>query len=440
MSRSALKKTDILPGTFDFIKKLKVGKLLSVLILFSLFSGCASIPVSKVEKVSIDSFPAYRMPDGTKILPKSADKTIPDSDILKLNREIKSLLDDKINRVRDPEKRLSRLSEILVQKISYDMVNDRFGVKTAQETFDTGTGNCLSFSNLFVAMARYAGLNARFQEIPTVPNWTRQGEVLFFTRHIGASVDIYGSDDHVIDLRISEEVEHVIWIRASRSRYILYLSGLEPYEAEVNPHSARPIPDQRAFAQYYSNIGSQHLVEGNSAEAFRYYVKAVKTDPRSSLAWSNLGVLYSKNRQFEAAEASYLQGLGVTRGLKDTSAQTIMNNMASLYYKTGDTEKAAFYKAQVASFREKNPYFKYAAAKRAYYDASYEKSVKNFKSAIRLKDDEPLFYYGLTLAYLKMGETEKAKKNIEKAMRYSWDDEKKRYYKWVLDRLVNGEP
>jgi tetratricopeptide (TPR) repeat protein len=406
--------------------------------VFGLLSGCASIPVPRVEKVPIDHFQAYDMPDGIRISPESVDDAIPDVDILAIDHEIRSMLDDTVAKISAPVLRLEALNEILIRTLRYDSVDDRYGIKTAQETFDTGTGNCLSFSNLFVAMARYVGLNAEFQEIPTLPNWTREGEVLFFTRHIGASVDIYKPYDHVIELHTSREAELVVWSSSSRSRYILHPSGLDRYAPELNPYSARPIPDHRAFAQYYSNIGSRHLVEGNRAEAFRYYVKAIKTDPQSSFAWSNLGVLYTKNRQFEAAEAAYLQGFGVTRGLKDTSVLTIMNNMASLYDRIGDTEKAAFYEKQVASFREKNPYFKYAAAITAYYDAFYEESVKHFKDAIRLKDDEHLFYYGLALAYLKMDETEKAKENIDRAIRYTWDDEKKGYYRRVLERLVNS--
>ena len=443
MDSKSYRKTGQLRAVSQLSVKMERGRIPTAFFIFiwiavfGLLSGCASMPIPRVEKIPIDDFQAYDMPDGTRIYPESADDAVPDVDILAINHEIRSMLDDKVVKIRAPKLRMEALNEILIQTVRYDTVDDRYGVKTAQEAFDTGSGNCLSFSNLFVAMARYVGLNAKFQEIPTVPNWTREGEVLLFTRHIGASVDIYKPNDHMIDLRTSGEVRIVVWGRSSRSRYIFYPSGLDPNAPEVNPYSAHPIPDHRAFAQYYNNVGSRHLVEGNSAEAFRYYVKAVKTDPQSSLAWSNLGVLYSKNRQFEAAEAGYLQGLGVTRGLKDASVLTIMNNLASLYDKTGDTEKAAFYKKQVASFREKNPYFRYATGKTAYYDAFYEKSVKYFKDAIRLKDDEHLFYYGLALAYLKMGETEKAKKNIERAMRNSWDDEKKGYYKGVLDRLVN---
>jgi Flp pilus assembly protein TadD len=404
--------------------------------VFSLFSGCASIPIPKVEKVPIDRFQAYNMPDGTKIHPASINDVIPDVDILAINHEITSMLDDIIIKIRNPKKRMEALKEILIQKVQYDTVDDSYGVKTAQETFDTGSGNCLSFSNLFVAMARYTGFKTKYQEIPTLPNWTREGEVLFFTRHIGASIDVYQPNKNVIQLELSDENLYMI-VDSPFFSYIFAPSELDPYAPDVNLYSIHPIPDYRAFAQYYNNIGSQFVAEGNNAKAFQYFVKALIIDPQLSFAWSNLGVLYRRNGQFEAAEAAYFQGLAVTHGSRDSSMMIIMNNMANLYDDIGNTEKAAFYKDQVASFREKNPYYQYTAAKTAYYDALYETSIKHFKKAIRLKDDEHLFYYGLALAYLKMGDTKNAEKNIDKAIRYSRNEKKKAYYEQIRDKLDN---
>ena len=44
--------------------------------------------------------------------------------------------------------------------------------RTASETFRARRGNCLSFSNMFVAMARDVGLDVQFQEVEIPPDWT----------------------------------------------------------------------------------------------------------------------------------------------------------------------------------------------------------------------------------------------------------------------------
>ena len=143
--------------------------------------------------------------------------------------------------------------------------------------------------------------------------------------------------------------------------------------------------------------------------------------------------------QLDASEAAYFQGLAVTRDSRDLSILTIMSNLTNLYELKGDTEKALFYENQVASFREKNPYYKYVAARMAFLGEYYEMSIKRYKEAIYLKDDEHLFYYGLARAYQKTGNVKKAEKNMEKAIQHSWSDEKKAYYKKALNKLANRD-
>ena len=385
-----LKKTDNHICYHYFSKRWKGLRMLSVFFIFSLISGCASIPIPKVESMHVDMFPAYEMPDGTKIYPSSVDDTIPDVDVLAINDEIKDLINEEVKKIRDPQARLKMMSKILVQKISYDTMDDGYGVKTAQETFDTGTGNCLSFTNLFIAMARFAGFKSKFSEIPTLPNWIRDGEVLFFTRHIGASINVPNPAAQVIQLEVLDGRNRIITMDNS-IRYYFAPSELSPDISRLSTFRFTNITDNRAFAQYYNNIGSKNLAEGNIPEAYRYFIKAIKTDPELSFAWSNLGVVYRRNNQPDAAEAAYLQGFAVTQGSSDTSVLTIMNNLTNLYNTTGEKEKAELYKTRLASFREKNPYYQYVAGKTAYDEKLFEKSVGLFKKAISLKDDEHLF-------------------------------------------------
>ena len=430
----SLIKSENLVICFSFLKRSKEWILLSPFFISCLIYGCATVPLPEVETVHIDKFSPYIMPDGSKIYPASINETVPDIDILAINDEIKNLLDEHVKNIRNYKDRLERLSEILDQKVHYDTLDDIYGIKTAQETFDTGTGNCLSFSNLFIAMSRYAGFRSKFSEIPTLPNWTRDGEVLFFTRHIGASIDIPNYSTQIIQLELSENSNRVISVNNSM-RFYFAPSEMTRGTLRLNTFNFTTISDNRAFAQYYNNVGSKYLAEGNYPEAFRYFIKAIKTEPKLSFAWSNLGVIYRRNKQYTSAEAAYLQGLAVTQGSRDTSVLTIMNNLANLYDTTDDMEKADFYKTRVASFREKNPYYQYVAGKTAYYDSHFEKSVDLFKRAIRLKDDEHLFYYGLALAYLETGEIKKAEFNISRAIKYSLDIRSKTYYENFLDTI-----
>jgi hypothetical protein len=410
---------------------------LGAIVLLTMVAGCASNPLPRVPAVPVDQFEPYMSPGAGAIPPQSARSNVPDADILGLSREMKDLVDSSVATIRRPEKRLKALAGILAERVRYDTVSDKFGIKTARETFESGTGNCLSFSNMFIAMARYAGFKAQYQEIPTPPNWARNGEVLFFTLHIGAFVDISQQDNFTVQLYGGEGGRVGVW--STTMRYMFTPSELGYYSPEANPVSARPIPDHRAFAQYYNNIGAMHLADGDTIEAFQHFIKAVHVDPKLNFAWSNLGVAYSRNGQLVAAEEAYRQGLSVSRGVDDVSVMSIMGNMARLFRRTGNIEEADYFAGEVESFRQRNPYYHYAMAKNTFHEALYGESVRHFKKAIDRKDDDHLFHYGLALAYFKLGDLDKFEKSLGRAKHFAWDDETRAYYDRVWKTLSGSD-
>jgi Flp pilus assembly protein TadD len=409
--------------------------LLAMIAALFILSGCATFSSYNSTIVPVDQFPEYVNHNGSIISPKSVDGSIPDVDILALNGEMKFILDDLVVGIKNPEQRLNLLMKIVLNRVKYDTQDDKFGTKTAIETFESGTGNCLSFVNLFVSMARYVGLKSGFQDITTPPNWVKNGEALFITRHIGAFVDYIapGQTSYRIDFADGKSV--VVW---DNSNKFLFAPSIAAGMPEFNPRLVREIPDNRAFAQYYNNLGSKYLAGGMGSDSYRYFVKAVKIDPELSFAWSNLGVAYSRNNQIEAAEKAYMQALAINRGRDDTSAMSVMSNLAKLYKRIGNAKRAAFYENEVASFRNKNPYYHFSIGKVAYENGRYEESVKDFKEAIRKKEDEHLFHFALALSYFKLGDIDDAEKSLKKAKLYVWDTAEKDYYQQVLEDMLKN--
>jgi hypothetical protein len=62
----------------------------------------------------------------------------------------------------------------------------------ADEAFAARTGNCLTFSSLFIAMAREAGLEAWYQEIAIPPKWRAVNDTLLVSMHVNAVVEDNG--------------------------------------------------------------------------------------------------------------------------------------------------------------------------------------------------------------------------------------------------------
>jgi Flp pilus assembly protein TadD len=276
------------------------------------------------------------------------------------------------------------------------------------------------------------GLHSGYQDILTPPNWIKKGEALFVTRHIGAFVDFYvpGQRAYTIDYSGNKTV-----VVLDNMNSFLIAPSLDKEGYAVGTYSTITISDRRAFAQYYNNIGSQYLADGREGEAYRYFVKAIKADPELGFAWSNLGVVYSWNDQVDAAEKAYLQAVAINSSRDDTSLMTVMGNLAKLYSRTGRKEDAAFYENEVTSFRDKNPYYHFSLGSKAFDDGFIEESVKQFKDAIRKKDDEHLFYYALAISYVKLNDLKNAEKSLKKARLHALDSYQKDFYDRVLDNL-----
>lgn len=406
-----------------------------VVITLLFLSACTTSPSFITPAIPINQFPALVEQDGSYISPNSIDSSVPDVDILALNDEIKAILDESVLKIKNPWNRLNVLVKVITEKVRYDTQDDKFGTKTAIETFESGKGNCLSFINLFVSMARYSGFRSGYEDIRTPPNWIMSGEALFVTRHIGAFVEFYTPGIHTY--KIEYEGNKSVVVFDDRNSFLIAPS-LDAAGYAVGSYTSRSIPDQRAFAQYYNNIGSQFLAEGDVGKAYRYFIKAIKIDPALSFTWSNLGVAYIRNDQVDAAEQAYLQALSINGDKDETSAMTIMGNIAKLYSKSGRHEDASFYEKEVASFRDKNPYYYFFLGKKALDDGFFEESVKQFKEAIQRKDDDHLFHYALALSYIKLKNFKKAEKSLKKAKSCAWDKDQKDYYDQALDNLYKS--
>ena len=60
---------------------------------------------------------------------------------------------------------------------------------TASEAFRTRSGNCVAFSNMIIALARRAGLDARYQEVFLRPIWSDHLEdTVLLVKHVNVVV------------------------------------------------------------------------------------------------------------------------------------------------------------------------------------------------------------------------------------------------------------
>lgn len=325
-------------------------------------------------------------------------------DLLAVNDEMRAFLEKHIAGRNDDARKTELILKTLLGgglKLHYNNLK----TYTAEQAFREREGNCLSFTNLFIALAREAGVDARFQEVRIPPTWTADGGTFYYNLHINALVKLHHRQQ-IVDFDIQEF---------------------------DNGFSRRRISDNTAAAQYYNNMGAYYLRKKDPVQAFRHARKAIQLRPNTGYFWTNLGTILRHAGDLQLAEQSYLVAIELSE------EPAAMSNLARLYKKLDKPELAREYEDRVKAFRLNNPYYLYAQAKQAYAEENYESTQELLRSAIRQLSDEHQFYRLQGLAWLKVGEARKAKKSFSKAAKVATQAEHTTLYERKLQLLAQTQ-
>ncbi|MEE8233291.1 MAG: transglutaminase domain-containing protein [Gammaproteobacteria bacterium] len=296
-------------------------------------------------------------------------------DVLAMSDELKAFVDARIDPKWRSKKRLEKLRSILFSPDLFAIEYQSGKTKTAIETYQSGSGNCLSMTNLFIAMARYSGLDAHYHLVTARPEWDRSGNTLIWTQHINSTGVLRNGDQYILD----------------------FLPQLRVIRGEM-----KTVSDQYAQAIYYSNLGAEAILNDRFEDALEYLRTALRIEPRMADVWNNMGATQNRLKRADLAKASFQQAI-----ILDAFNNTAMSNLSRIYFAEGSVERGEFFADRVARYRNKNPYYRYANAKSALLVKDYTKAREELNAAIRLKKDEAAFFDALAEVYAGLGDEEK---------------------------------
>lgn len=230
--------------------------------------------------------------------------------------------------------------------------------------------NCLSFTLMFIAMARAAGINAYAHASEDALAMRVVDDTLYRAKHVKAGIEISG-------LRYTVDV------------------GWRSVVAERKP---RPIPDAQLVALLHSNNAVERLQRGDMAGATAEITKAVALDPDSATLWSNAGVIDWRSGRPDAAERAYLQALDLQRDHIGA-----LGNLVGLYRATGATRLAEKYGKRLRRAQASDPFSQFLVAQDLVEQGAYDVAIPHYRRAIRLLPNQPEFHRSLADAYQKVG-------------------------------------
>ncbi len=252
------------------------------------------------------------------------------------------------------------------------------------ESFVQRRVNCLSFTMMFVAMARAAGIKAFAQASDDALSMRMQDGTLFRATHINAGVLIEG-ERHSVD---------VGWRGVA--------AGRKP----------RRVSDARMVALLHNNHAVEHLLQGESGAAAEAIAAALALDAGSATLWSNAGVIHARAGRRDEAERAYLRAITLQRDHIGALA-----NLVGFHRAGGNAKQLTLYEKRLQRAQALDPFSQFLIGQSRAEAGIPADAIAHYRRAIRMLPDEPQFHRSLAEAYQAMGDPVAATRARDRALR-----------------------
>lgn len=315
-------------------------------------------------------------------------------EIMRVPPALHALVQQRVDRHGPPEQRLQQLVRLAFDVDGLDLQYDAKATNSVAESYATRRVNCLSFTLLFVALARDAGVDAQVQEVGRVLSWYEDGNALYNAGHVNVLARIDGS-------RRSVDLD----------RSVL-----------MDRRGPQPISDRRALAHYYNNRGAELMANGDLPAAQQHLEMALRMDRDFAAAWNNLGVLALRQGHAQTAANNYATALSI-----DPGHVSALSNAAMLYRHLGDSRREAAMLARLQRVQLTDPFHQYLLGNEAERRQDYAAAIGYYRHALRLYDNAHLLYFALARVYLLNGDPRRANWALQQAVEHADKTAQPRY-------------
>lgn len=309
-----------------------------------------------------------------------------DQDVLALGPRVRGWLKAEFGPSQSPHPAtLDALSAALSEDGALGVQYDQLATFGAEETLTGGSGNCLSQTHLFVAMARALGMRATYREVYRLPDWTQVRGVRVQNRHVAARVHVEGYGTWQVDFG----------------------------EAVQNPNGlGRDLTDAEARALHFNNLGGAALTRGASETALRHFNRALLLAPRTAQVWANLGTTYLRRGEIPRAEAALREAIRL-----DPHEVVALTTLARLYRHEGAIKLADAIAKKANQARFAHPFVLYQRGLVALSAGQAEESIRMLEGAVKGLPELMRLRADLGRAYYKAGRFDDAKVSFKRADR-----------------------
>ena len=299
-----------------------------------------------------------------------------------INEDIGQVLGSRVNPTGSEKVRTNGILDFVFSQL--DLQYSLVPTRNAVGTYQSRSGNCLSFVNLFVGMSRYMRLNPFYVEVSDLQRWNYRYGVVVSQGHIVAGMFVDGE---------------------------LSTYDFLPYRAK-GYRDLEPIDDLMAMAHFYNNLGAETLLDGEVERAEPLLALAVDLAPDFTKAINNLGVTYLRLGRTDEAVELYRQGLEY-----NPTDVALLTNLARAFQTQGKTAEALELLDRLEETNETSPFFFVYRGEMALGQGNPEQALDYMREALRRDSEIPEVHVGLVKVYMALGDMRKARHHLERALR-----------------------
>jgi len=321
---------------------------------------------------------------------------------LAITPEMREIMDEVVE-AGDPRDQLVQIQEYLFNDEEFPFTYEAQGTYTAQQTFERRAGNCVSFTNLFIALGRSLGVYLQ-PALILRGDVEKEGNLVVINTHL---VALYAHADGVTMYDFAQEREQPI-------------KGLSVLD------------DLWLTAIFLNNRGVDALRQGSYDQAIRRFSYATRLAPDFTAAYGNLGVAHRMAGDPEAALATYRKALEIESG-----SPSILNNLASLYRSLGQ-EAEARAALQAADLSKASPYMLITRGDLEMAQGNHRQAMKYYKRARRANPDIPAPWLAIARLQIRRDNLKAAQRALDRALELAPENSEVQQLGESVEQLIGG--
>lgn len=304
------------------------------------------------------------------------------------------------------------LADALRNRAGLQLEYDAAMTRTAAQTFDERSGNCLSLVLMTAALAKEMGLEVHYQVVLGEESWSRSGGIYFAAGHVNLALERRPGNNAV-----------------SYDADALLLIDFLPGE-DLAGQRTQEIREATILAMYLNNRAAETMAGGDLDQAYWYARAATVQDPTFAGAFNTLGIIQLRHGDLEPARRTLAYALE-----RSPDNTVLLSNLAQALDSLGRADEARQLRRKLLALQPEPPFHFFNLGQLAMKNADYQEAARLFKREIARDPYYHEFHFWLAQAYARMGQLTQADRQLELAMESSTTRSDHGLYAAKLQRL-----